>query len=186
VILLSILPLVESGLVTSGSLISVAAASGVTGAGFTPRPDLLFAEVSEDYRAYAVGNDHRHMREISAVLESKGSGNDVVFTPHLLPVARGILATIVASVKESPTDALSVFRNAYDGEPFIHLTAETPALHDIVRTNNVRISAVNAANTKSPTIIVTAAIDNLTKGAAGQAIQNANVMFGFDETAGLQ
>jgi N-acetyl-gamma-glutamyl-phosphate reductase len=186
VILLSVLPLVESGLVTKESLVSVAAASGVTGAGFTPRPDLLFAEVSEDYRAYAVGNDHRHMKEITAVLGSKGCDNDLVFTPHLLPVARGILATVVATVNESPADALSVYRSAYDGEPFIQLATQTPSLHDIVRTNNVRISAAKAANTKSPALIITAAIDNLTKGAAGQAVQNANVMFGFDETAGLQ
>jgi len=83
-------------------------------------------------------------------------------------------------------DALSIYRRAYDGEPFIQLSDQTPALRDVVRTNNVRISAVKASNTKSPTLIVTAAIDNLTKGAAGQAIQNANVMFGLDETAGLQ
>lgn len=186
VILLSVLPLVQAGLLNEETTISVAAASGVTGAGFTPRPDLLFAEISEDYRAYAVGNEHRHLREIMAVLKSKGGCSDLVFTPHLLPVARGILATTVVKVNELDDDALSIYRRAYESEPFIQLSDQTPALRDIVRTNNVRISAVKAANTRSPTLIVTAAIDNLTKGAAGQAIQNANVMLGLEETAGLQ
>jgi N-acetyl-gamma-glutamyl-phosphate reductase len=173
-------------LLNEQSLISVAAASGVTGAGFTPRPDLLFAEISEDYRAYAVGNEHRHMREITALMKSKGGCGDLVFTPHLLPVARGILATIVVRVNALPDDPSSIWKNAYAGEPFIQISKETPALNDVVRTNNVRISAVRAANTSSPTIIITAAIDNLTKGAAGQAVQNANLMLGLDETAGLQ
>ena len=185
-VLLSILPLVRSGLLQPDSTIAVAAASGVTGAGFTARPDLLFAEISEDYRAYGVGNEHRHMREMTAMLNAEGGCNDLVFTPHLLPVARGILATIVARVNELPEDALDPYRDQYDGEPFIQLSVDTPSLRDVVRTNNVRISAVKAANTKSPTLIITSAIDNLTKGAAGQAVQNANLMLGVDEVSGLQ
>jgi N-acetyl-gamma-glutamyl-phosphate reductase len=185
VILLSVLPLIERGFIAGDATIPVAASSGVTGAGFTPRPDLLFAEVSEDYRAYGVGNGHRHMHEMTALLKSKGGCNDLIFTPHLLPVARGILATIVVRVNAMPDDPLTPWRDAYDGEPFIQLSERTPALRDVVRTNNVRISAAKAANTSSPTLIITAAIDNLTKGAAGQALQNANLMLGIDETAGL-
>lgn len=185
VILLSLIPLIETGVLAPHSTISVAAASGVTGAGLTARTDLLFGEVSEDYRAYAVGNEHRHMREMTALLKAKGACSDLVFTPHLLPVARGILATIVVRTNERIDDPSSIWRNAYEGEPFIQVASETPTLRDVVRTNNVRISAVNAASTESPTLIITAAIDNLTKGAAGQALQNANLMLGIDETAGL-
>lgn len=184
-ILLAIAPLVDRGLLEPGSTISVAASSGVTGAGFTPRPDLLFAEISEDYRAYGVGNDHRHLREMNAVLREKKSDNDLVFTPHLLPVARGILATLTVRLKDDIDSPLSIWKDAYNSEPFIQVSESTPALRDVVRTNSVKISAVKAANTKTPTLIITSAIDNLTKGAAGQAVQNANLMLGIEEQQGL-
>jgi N-acetyl-gamma-glutamyl-phosphate reductase len=184
-ILLALTPLLKEGLLAPGSTIPVSAASGVTGAGFTPRPDLLFAEISEDFRAYGVGNDHRHLREMNAELKAKGSANDLVFTPHLLPVARGILATIVVNVTENLIDPLSLWREAFAGEQFIEISETTPALRDVVRTNNVKISVAKAQNTSSPTLIITSAIDNLTKGAAGQAVQNANLMLGLDEHLGL-
>jgi N-acetyl-gamma-glutamyl-phosphate reductase len=184
-ILLAIVPLVDNGLLEAGSTISVAASSGVTGAGFTPRPDLLFAEISEDFRAYGVGNDHRHIREMNAVLSEKKSDNDLVFTPHLLPVARGILATITVRLRSDIDDPLSIWKNAYEGDAFVQVSETTPALRDVVRTNSVKISAVKAANTKAPTLIITSAIDNLTKGAAGQAVQNANLMLGLEEHLGL-
>ena len=185
-ILLALAPLVRNDLLESGSTIPVAAASGVTGAGFTPRPDLLFAEISEDYRAYGVGNDHRHLREMNAVLEQEGSDNDLVFTPHLLPVARGILATIVVRLKDEIDNPLSIWKDAFAGEPFIQVSESTPALRDVVRTNSVKISAVKASNTAAPTLIITSAIDNLTKGAAGQALQNANLMLELNEQMGLE
>ncbi|MEO5589978.1 MAG: N-acetyl-gamma-glutamyl-phosphate reductase [Gemmatimonadaceae bacterium] len=184
-ILLALAPLLTAGLIQEQSTIQVAAASGVTGAGTTPRADLLFAEISEDYRAYGVGNDHRHLREMRAMLESHGTTSDLVFTPHLLPVARGILATIVVRLREAIDQPLALWSDAYTGEPFIEVSETTPALRDVVRTNKVRISAVAAANTRAPTLIITSAIDNLGKGAAGQALQNANLMLGLDETLGL-
>jgi N-acetyl-gamma-glutamyl-phosphate reductase len=184
-ILLALDPLMNEGLIEPGSTIPVAASSGVTGAGFTPRPDLLFAEISEDFRAYGVGNDHRHLREMNAVLRENSADNDLVFTPHLLPVARGILATIVVRLKTEVDNPLSIWKNAYEGETFIQVSESTPALRDVVRTNSVKISAVKAANTKTPTLIITSAIDNLTKGAAGQAVQNANLMLGIEEQLGL-
>jgi N-acetyl-gamma-glutamyl-phosphate reductase len=185
-ILLALLPLIRENLIEVGSTIPVSAASGVTGAGFTPRPDLLFAEISEDFRAYAVGNNHRHLLEMNSVLNDNGASNDLVFTPHLLPVARGILATIVVRLKKQIDTPLSIWQNAYGNEAFIQVSETTPALRDVVRTNSVKISAVNAANTTAPTLIITSAIDNLTKGAAGQAVQNANLMLGLDEKLGLQ
>jgi N-acetyl-gamma-glutamyl-phosphate reductase len=118
-------------------------------------------------------------------LRSLGAQNDLIFTPHLLPVARGILATIVVELESDLSDVLAPWRAAYSGETFIGMTPETPSIRDVVRSNSVRISAARAANTKRPTLIVTAAIDNLTKGAAGQALQNANLMLGLEESLGL-
>ena len=184
-VLLALAPLARAGLLEKGSTIAATAASGVTGAGYTPKPDLLFAEISEDFRAYGVGNEHRHLAEMSAVLRDLGAMNDLIFTPHLLPVARGILATIVVRLDSALEQPLDLWRSAYEGEPFIEIRDKTPALRDVVRRNAVRISVSTAANTTVPTLIITAAIDNLTKGAAGQAIQNANLMLGIDETAGL-
>ncbi len=184
-ILLALAPLLSEGLIESGSSVSVAAASGVTGAGYTPRADLLFAEIIEDFRAYGVGNTHRHLAEMNAVLRDRGADVDLIFTPHLLPVARGILATIVVRLSREIDKPLELWSRAYADEPFIEVSATTPALRDVVRRNVVRISAVKAANTRAPVLIITSAIDNLTKGAAGQAVQNANLMLGMEEVAGL-
>jgi len=184
-ILLALAPLAKHGLLEPGSTISVSAASGVTGAGFTPRADLLFAEVSEDFRAYGIGNGHRHLAEMRALLAKLGTTNDLVFTPHLLPVARGILATIVVRLAAELDSPLSLWQDSYANEPFIEVSATTPALRDVVKRNTVKISAVKAENTQHPTLVITSAIDNLTKGAAGQAIQNANLMLGLEETSGL-
>jgi N-acetyl-gamma-glutamyl-phosphate reductase len=166
-------------------VITVNAASGVTGAGYTAKLDLLFSEISEDFRAYNVGNEHRHLAEMNEVLRGEGSCADLVFTPHLLPVARGILATVVVRLARDLEDPLEPWRSSYGSEPFIEISTTTPALRDVVRRNVVRISASRAANTAEPTLIITAAIDNLVKGAAGQAVQNANLMLGLDETVGL-
>lgn len=184
-ILLALAPLAARGLLEPGATITVAAASGTTGAGISPRRDLLFSEVAEDYRPYALGNSHRHGDEIRAVLASLGADVDVLFTPHLLPVARGILATIVAPVTTDLADPLAPWREQYEGEPFVELADEAPSLRDVVRRNVVRIHAAKVAGVRRPTLQVIAALDNLVKGAAGQALQNANVMLGVDETLGL-
>jgi N-acetyl-gamma-glutamyl-phosphate reductase len=185
-ILLAIAPLLKEGWVVPGATINVSAASGVTGAGYSARPDLLFAEVAEDFRAYAVGNEHRHIAEMQAVTkELGGRDNDILFTPHLLPVARGILATITVPVKEYAEDPAALWRDCYRGEPFIEIADQPPSLRDVVRRNVVRVSIAKAANMRQPTLIIISAIDNLVKGAAGQALQNANVLLGMSEQAGL-
>jgi N-acetyl-gamma-glutamyl-phosphate reductase len=184
-ILIALLPLVERCLIPAGAMVSVSAASGTTGAGASPKPELLFAEVTENFRAYSVGNEHRHLAEMRATLARAGGDLDVVFTPHLLPVARGILATITVPLTEELVDPLQPWRERYAGEPFIHVGTETPSLRDVVYRNTVRISVSRAAGTRVPTLIVTAAIDNLLKGAAGQALQNANLLLGLDEPMGL-
>jgi len=185
-ILLALAPLLKAGWVVPGATINVSAASGVTGAGYSPRPDLLFAEVAEDFRAYAVGNEHRHLAEMQAVAnELGGKNNDILFTPHLLPVARGILATITVPVNEYVDDPSALWHECYRGEPFIEIADQPPALRDVVRRNVVRLSVTKAANVRQPTLIIISAIDNLMKGAAGQALQNANVLLGLSEQAGL-
>jgi N-acetyl-gamma-glutamyl-phosphate reductase len=184
-ILIGLAPLLRKGLIAKGATINASAASGVTGAGFNPKPELMFAEVVEDFRAYAVGNEHRHLNEMRSVVSDMGGDNDILFTPHLLPVARGILATITVPVTESLAQPLALWNKMYDNEPFIEVSDTMPSLRDVVHRNVVRVSVTRASNVRQPTLIIVAAIDNLVKGAAGQAVQNANVMFGFPEIAGL-
>ena len=184
-ILLALVPLHAAGVIASGATIIANSASGVSGAGNSPKRELLFAEVADDYRAYGVGNTHRHLHEMRATLETFGADADLVFTPHLLPVARGILSTITVPLREPLTDPLALFRRAYGNEPFIEITDEQPTLRDVAHRNVVRITATMIAGTRQPTLLVTSAIDNLVKGAAGQAVQNANIMCGIDECAGL-
>lgn len=184
-ILIALAPLLKRLLIVPGATINVSAASGVTGAGFNPKPELMFAEVVEDFRAYSVGNEHRHLNEMRAVVRDLGGDNDILFTPHLLPVARGILATITVPINEPLSRPLALWREMYQGEPFVEVSDTMPSLRDVVHRNVVRLSVVQAANVRTPTLIIVAAIDNLVKGAAGQAIQNANVMLGLPEVAGL-
>ena len=185
VTLLALLPLVARGLIAPGATITVNAASGATGAGFAPKRELMFAEVADDFRPYSVGNTHRHLAEMRAVLASMACDADLIFTPHLLPVARGILATITVPIVEPIADVLAPWREHYAGEPFIEVSDEIPSLRDVVHRNVMRITATVAAGVRAPTLIVVAAIDNLLKGAAGQALQNANLLLGLEETMGL-
>ena len=184
-ILLALHPLARSGIIASEGTISVSAASGTTGAGSSARTDLLFSEISEDFRAYGVGNGHRHLAEMRSTLDGLGVNTDLVFTPHLLPVARGILATITVPLTEPLADPLALWRDAFASEPFLEVSTQPPTLRDVTRRNVVRVSATMAVGTKQPTLILLSAIDNLVKGAAGQAVQNANLMLGLAETEGL-
>jgi N-acetyl-gamma-glutamyl-phosphate reductase len=184
-ILLALAPLVERGLIADGATVVANSASGVTGAGNSPKRELLFAEVADDFRAYGVGNTHRHLKEMDATLQAWGANADLVFTPHLLPVARGILSSITVPLARPVNDVLAPWRETYANEPFIEVSTEQPALRDVVHRNVVRISVTPIAGTRTPMLLITSAIDNLLKGAAGQAVQNANLMLGLDETAGL-
>lgn len=184
-ILLALAPLVRAGVVAPGATVIANSASGVTGAGNTPKREYLFAEVADDYRAYGAGNTHRHLKEMTATLGALGADADLVFTPHLLPVARGILSTITIPLTSTLADPLAFYRATYAGEPFIEVADQQPTLHEVVQRNVVRMTATMIAGTRTPTLLVTSAIDNLVKGAAGQALQNANLMLGFDETLGL-
>lgn len=188
-ILLGLAPLLSAGLVDTARPVVVNASSGVTGAGRSARRDLLFGEVAEDYRAYGAGNGHRHVPEIArglALLD--GAAVPFVFTPHLLPVRRGILETMVVPLASgaSRDAALGAWQDAYETEPFIELWSEgLPSLRPVVGRNVVALGAAEVKDVEPPLLLVVAAFDNLVKGAAGQALQNANVMFGLCEREGL-
>jgi N-acetyl-gamma-glutamyl-phosphate reductase len=185
--LLALAPLLRRGLVNGPVIIN--AASGVTGAGRSPKRELLFAEVLEDFRAYAVGNVHRHLAELRDQSEglSAGHGPELVFTPHLLPVKRGILETIyVPLVEPFSGDPHAIWDEDFSGEPFVDvMKSGPPSLSDVVGSNRVAIGVTVVAGVTAPLLILTAAIDNLMKGAAGQAVQNMNLMMGIPETMGL-
>ena len=187
--LLALLPLAQQDLIDPSREVVIDAASGVTGAGRNPTRELLFGEVAEDYRAYAAGNSHRHLPELRAALARQGGfTGDLVFTPHLLPVKRGILETIhvpLARVLDQAT-AEGLYGVAYDGEPCVRVFRDSlPSLKDVVYRNRVALGVVAVRDVRRPRLTVVAAIDNLVKGAAGQAVQNMNVMVGLPETTGL-
>jgi N-acetyl-gamma-glutamyl-phosphate reductase len=187
--LLALLPLAQQGLVDQTREVVIDAASGVTGAGRSPKRDLLFGEVAEDFRAYAAGNTHRHIPELRAELARQGGfTGDLVFTPHLLPVRRGILETIHVPLTRllDRATAEGLYEVAYDREPCVRvLHGSLPSLKDVVYRNRVALGVVPVEDVRQPRLTVVAAIDNLVKGAAGQAVQNMNVMLGLPETLGL-
>lgn len=188
-VLVALAPLARAGLIAPGGTVSVSSASGTSGAGASPKLELLFAEVTENFRPYGVGNSHRHLFEMRDTMGRLGADCDLMFTPHLLPIDRGILSTITVPLSrplDDPADPLAPFRAMYDGEPFVELTSELPSTADVRGRNVVRIGARVPTGMRAPTLLLFSAIDNLVKGAAGQALQNANLMLGFDEAEGLQ
>jgi len=184
-ILFALSPAVEAGIIARGSTIQVSSASGVSGAGNAPKREYLFAEMSQDFRAYGAGNTHRHLNEMRATLAEWKADADLVFTPHLLPVTRGILSTITIELDKPIADPAFIWRKAFANEPFLEVSNDPPALRDVVHRNVVRVAVMPLQHVRKPTLLVLSAIDNLVKGAAGQALQNANLMLGLDETLGL-
>ncbi|HLT28852.1 MAG TPA: N-acetyl-gamma-glutamyl-phosphate reductase [Myxococcaceae bacterium] len=188
---LALAPLLRGALLAPGALI-VNAASGTTGAGRSAAETLSFSEVDEDFRAYRTLR-HQHTPEIVQTLgDVAGQAPALTFTPHLLPLKRGILITAYAQLREGAEEAeLSrAFEAAYAQAPFTRLLsggADAVGLKAVVGTNRCHLGvSVAGEDALDPRrIVVTGAIDNLTKGAAGQAIQNLNLMCGFDETLGL-
>ncbi len=180
-------PLLAAGLVDPGDVV-VVAASGASGAGRTPSPTLLGSEVMGSLSAYKAGGAHQHTPEMEQTLtEAAGESVTVSFTPILAPMPRGILATTTARLVDGvTTEALrDAVGAAYDGEAFVHLLPEGrwPRTADVGGSNAVHVQV--AADRHAGRAVVVVAIDNLGKGAAGQAVQNANLMLGLDETAGL-
>ena len=173
--ILALKRLVEAGLIDPATII-VDAASGVSGAGREAKEATGFSTVDGSFSAYGLLN-HRHTAEMEMAL--KGT---VLFTPHLVPMTRGILATCYA-VAKAPCDPLQVLRAAYAEEPFVHVTTEPPATKWVSGSNGAQVTA--RYDERTGRIVALSAIDNLGKGAAGQMIQCANLMLGLEETAGL-
>jgi N-acetyl-gamma-glutamyl-phosphate reductase len=179
-----LIPLAAAGLIDS-SLIVVNAMTGVSGAGRKLAEPFLFGNVADGVSAYAVGR-HRHRPEIEMGLELfAGVEASVTFTPHLVPMQRGILATCVAPAAEGVTDSnlQEALHAAFDSKPFVRVVEGSPQSRWAVGSNNVFVSAT--FDHHSGMVIAQGAIDNLLKGTAGQAVQLANVMFGLEETTGL-
>jgi N-acetyl-gamma-glutamyl-phosphate reductase len=183
-ILLALQPVIQAG-AAAGTIIADSK-SGVSGAGRTPKQGSHFVEVAGNFSPYSIGQSHRHLPEIEQGLMGwNDQPQRVIFSPHLLPVPRGILSTIyIPLAKEWSEEALrEIYVKAYEEEPFVKLlpAGDLATLAHVVYTNRCVIGLTVAADT----LILTSAIDNLLKGAAGQAVQNMNLMFGLDETAGL-
>ena len=184
--LLPLIPVIKSGLVTTEGIV-VDAKSGVSGAGRGAVLTSLFAEVNEGVKAYKVGT-HQHTPEIEQELSFAAQKPVVInFTPHLIPMNRGILATIYATLtgKATQEDVLQCYRSFYDGSGFIRICAPgtIPSTHQVRGSNYCDIGFVIDKRTNR--LIIVSAIDNLLKGGAGQAVQNMNIMAGFEEDAGI-
>ncbi|MEW6258478.1 MAG: N-acetyl-gamma-glutamyl-phosphate reductase [Thermodesulfobacteriota bacterium] len=185
-ILLPLLPLLRAGLISPKGIIADSK-SGVSGAGRSPAVGNLYSEVAESFKAYKVGN-HRHNPEIDEVL-SLNTGHDihVTFIPHLLPMSRGMLSTIYAEALPDVDEKTlrDCLKAAYAESAFIRIldAKQQPDTRSVRGTNYCDIGCHLDATHRR--LVVTSAIDNLVKGAAGQAVQNMNLMMGFDETAGL-
>jgi len=173
--ILALKPLVAAGAIAPDSII-VDAASGVSGAGREAKEATAFNTVDGSFAAYGLLN-HRHTAEMEMAL-----GGTILFTPHLAPMTRGILATCYGEATGS-TDPLEVLAAAYADEPFVHVTANPPATKWVCGSNACQVTA--RRDERTGRILALAAIDNLGKGAAGQMIQCANLMLGLDEAAGL-
>jgi N-acetyl-gamma-glutamyl-phosphate reductase len=183
---LPLIPLLSAKAIDPDAII-IDAKSGMTGAGRGAKEEMLFSEVAEGFHAYGVGR-HRHMAELDQEF-SRAAGREVIvsFTPHLLPINRGIFSTIyVRGVKTSPDGLHAILSRAYAREPFVHLLpfGETPQTRHVRGSNMIFIGV--AKDRLEDRAIICAALDNLTKGASGQAVQNMNLMLGFPETLGLE
>ena len=183
-ILLAVLPLFKEKLVEDSRLL-VDAKSGLSGAGRKADQALLYTEMTDNLRAYNV-NEHQHMPEVLQELEQlTGQRPGMVFVPQVIPATRGLISMIYLRVKNAGT-AEAAYRQAYPPEqaPFVRIRpGSLPQLRDVVETNYCDIGFTH--DEAAGTLIVASALDNLTKGAAGQAIQNLNVMYGWPETTGL-
>ena len=183
---LALIPLLRGKAIDPDEIV-IDAKSGMTGAGRAAKEEMLFSEVSEGFHAYGVGL-HRHMAELDQEF-SLAAGRAVVasFTPHLVPMNRGILSTIyVRGLKAKPDDLHALLVKAYADEPFVHVLpfGKLPQSRH-VRGSNMTFIGVTADRVPGRAIIIST-LDNLTKGASGQAVQNMNLMLGFPETAGLE
>jgi N-acetyl-gamma-glutamyl-phosphate reductase len=187
-VILGLAPLLKNKLIDPAAIIADSK-SGVSGAGRSAKVDSLYCEVNEGFKAYGVGGSHRHIPEIEQELALlAGKKLTITFTPHLAPMDRGILSTIYSVPVKSVTasELLKVYNDFYKGEPFVRVLPEGsfPSTAFVRGSNFCDIGVT--VDSRSGRVIVVCAIDNLVKGASGQAVQNMNIMCGFPETMGLE
>jgi len=187
-IILGLAPLLKKGLINTGDIIADSA-SGVTGAGRSAKVDSLYCEVNEGFRAYGVGGVHRHTPEIEQELSLlAGEPLVITFTPHLVPMDRGILSTVYATPRKATTTEklVRLYQDFYKGEPFVRVLPQgsLPSTAFVRGSNFCDISPL--VDQRTGRVIIVSAIDNLVKGASGQAVQNMNLVCGFPETMGLE
>jgi N-acetyl-gamma-glutamyl-phosphate reductase len=183
--ILGLLPALASGVVSPSGIV-INSLSGVSGAGRSASVEMSFAEVNESVRAYKIGT-HQHIPEIEQSLRTRtGVPVSLSFVPHLLPVTRGIYTTIHATLARpvSAAEVLDLYRTHYRHEPFVRVTERIPQMSAVTRTNYCDIGLTVEGRTNQ--LIIISTIDNLVKGAAGQALQNMNIMFGVREDLGLR
>jgi N-acetyl-gamma-glutamyl-phosphate reductase len=176
-------PLVKAGLVDGSSLI-VDSKTGVSGAGRKPNLKFHYPECNESVAAYGVGT-HRHMPEIDQILgRFTGSTTSTIFTPHLIPMDRGILSTIYVNPAEGVQvdSAMDCLNDFYKREPFVRVTSQLPITKDVAHTNFCDVTVRQCGGR----FVIVSVLDNLIKGASGAAVQNFNAMFGFDEATALK
>jgi N-acetyl-gamma-glutamyl-phosphate reductase len=180
--ILALAPFLKAEVIDSQKII-IDAKSGVSGAGRTPKLGTLFAECNESLSAYSVGT-HRHTPEIEQVLSDVSSQKvEVLFTPHLIPMDRGIFATVYADLKTPLTDesAIEILQEFYQDQPFVRVVSHLPKTKDVMYTNFCDITA----RVVQGRLMILAVLDNMIKGASGVAIQNFNLICDFEETMGL-
>ncbi|MFM8842796.1 MAG: N-acetyl-gamma-glutamyl-phosphate reductase [Actinomycetota bacterium] len=184
-IALAAAPAARAGVIDTSDLV-VVAASGTTGAGRTSRVNLSASEIMNSMTSYKFGGVHQHTPEIEETISAlSGKETKISFTPILAPMPRGILATITAKSTASDQELRNLYEEAYAGEKFVAVLEKgfLPETSSLIGSNSVHIQV--AIDPHTSRAVISVAIDNLGKGAAGQALQNANIMCGFDETAGL-
>jgi N-acetyl-gamma-glutamyl-phosphate reductase len=181
-VLLPLIPLLMDKQIEPEDIIADAK-SGASGAGRTAREDLIFCEVSENLSAYSPGRTHRHVGEIEAVLKDAASADvQLTFCPHLLPAKRGILTALYVKTAHKAAELAAELRRFYSDAVFVRVVDKPPQLQDVQYTNDCWMSVHEAVPGRA---VIFSALDNLVKGAAGQAIQNLNLAIGWPEAAGL-
>lgn len=187
-VILGLAPLLKSRVIDPATII-IDSKSGTSGAGRSESIATLYCEVADGFRPYKVGGTHRHIPEMEQELSLlNGEAVTISFTPHLLPVSRGILSTVYARLKEDMDDLQlqKLYQDTYQDEHFVRLCSpETPPSTQHVRGSNF-CDIGFSVDRRTGRLIIVSAIDNIVKGAAGQAVQNMNLMHGFDETEGLR
>ncbi|MEH6549022.1 MAG: N-acetyl-gamma-glutamyl-phosphate reductase [Pseudomonadales bacterium] len=182
---LGFLPLIKAGIIDPQRLIANSV-SGVSGGGKAAKVDFLLTECADSFKAYAVPG-HRHLPEIKqGLVDLAGTDVGLTFVPHLVPMIRGMHSTLYATLTDTSVDLQALYEEVFANEPFVDVmpAGEHPQTRTVRGTNLCRIAVHRPAD--SDQVVVLSVIDNLTKGASGQALQNMNIMFGLDETLGLR